>query len=125
MRGNSFAINQYEKWLATTRKISADFGVNILDLFYWEQREANWGAMNQTEADIAHESFFPYSCRKLLTTLLSAEEKYRMPPSHELTKELAFQMWPETLRMPINPYPFKTKIKRAARTLLRRYGLIG
>ena len=81
--------------------------------------------MGFTEADIAHEIFLPYNCRRLLLTLLSAEEKYRMPPEFELNRRLADHMWPETLDVPINPYPFRIKIKRFARTLLRRFGLIG
>jgi len=125
MRGNAFAINQYERWLSTTKGIWKDYGINILDLFHWEQRKANWASMNMTEADIAHESFFPYNCRRLLTILLSAEEKYRMPPKFELNRRLIAYMWPEILEVPINPYTFQIKVKRAVRTLVRRFGLIG
>ena len=125
MRGNSFAIKQYEKWLSETTGIYEDFGINILDLFFWEQREANWGSMNQIEADVAHESFFPYNCRRLLEILLSANEKYRMPPNYELNRKLVSYMWPEALSVPINPYPPRTRTKLFVRMLLRRFGIIG
>lgn len=125
MKGNEFAINQYKRWLSTTKGIWKDYSINILDLFHWEQRKANWASMNQTEADIAHEAFFPYNCRRLLTILLSAEEKYRMPPKFELNRRLVAHMWPEALDVPINPYSFRVKAKQAIRTLVRRFGLIG
>jgi len=121
MKCNSFAINQYEKWLATTKGIWEDFGINILDLFHWEVRKANWGSMNQTEADIAHETFFPYNCRYLLSILLSAKEQYRMPPNFKLNRRLVAHMWPELLDVPINPYPFRTKIYRFVRAMARRF----
>ena len=124
MKDNTFAVNQFENWRSKTKSIPEDYGINILDLFVWEQGEANWGSMNQAEADIAHESFFPYNCHRLLTILLSAEQKYRMPPKHELIRRLVAHMWPEILDTPINPFPFHISLMRALRTLLRRCRLI-
>ena len=125
MKGNTFAIHQYEKWLSTTEQIWKDYGINTLDLFHWEQRKANWGSMGITESDIAHETFLPNNCRRHLAILLSTEEKYRMPPNFELNRRLLKYLWPETLGVPINPYPFKVKTKMRARRLARRFGFIG
>lgn len=118
MGKNTFAIKQFEKWLSTTEGIEKRYGINILDLFFWEQREGNWAAMTFTEADIANETFTPYNCRCLLTTLLSVEEKHRMKPKYELYKKLIMHMWPETLELPINPQPFKDRVKRLLKLLL-------
>jgi hypothetical protein len=81
--------------------------------------------MGITESDIAHETFLPNNCRRHLAILLSTEEKYRMPPNFELNRRLLKYLWPETLGVPINPYPFKVKTKMRARRLARRFGFIG
>jgi len=125
MRGNDFAIRQYEKWLSTTEQIWKDYGINTLDLFHWEQRKANWGSLGIMESDIAHETFLPNNCRRHLAILLSTHEKYRMPPNYELNRRLLSYLWPETLDVPINPYPFKVRTKMRARRLMRRLGIIG
>lgn len=103
MNNNSFAIKHFEKWLSETREIAQRYNVNILDLFYWEQRMGNWQAMSQLEWDIAQEVFTPFNCRSLLTTLLSVNEKYRKPPDYQLFKKLIMNLWPDTLMKPINP----------------------
>jgi len=103
MRSNSFAVRQTAKWLATAKPVAQQCDIDILDMFYWEQRIGNWAAMTFTEADIANETFAPYNCRRLLTTLLSVDEEYRFPPDYQLHTRLIEHMWPETLKLPINP----------------------
>jgi hypothetical protein len=120
MQKYAFAIKHFDRWLSLVSGIEERYGINILDLFYWEQRMGNWAAMGFAEADIARETFTPYNCRYLLTTLLCVEEKYRKKPDFELYKKLIMHMWPETLQVPINPLPFKIRVERAIRKALIR-----
>lgn len=103
MGENPFAVKHFESWLSEAEGIANRCNINILDLFYWEQRMGNWQAMSQLEWDIAQEVFTPFNCRSLLTTLLSVDKKYRRPPDYKLFKKLIIYFWPEALAEKINP----------------------
>jgi PAS domain S-box-containing protein len=101
MPDNDFAIKAFEKWLAQLGDVH---NIRVLDLFQWEQREAQWQAMSQTEWDIVQEVFVPYNCRSLLTDMLSIPEEYRRPPTYAMHQALTARLWPELLSEPINPH---------------------
>jgi hypothetical protein len=102
MGDHPFAIRFFEEWLLGLGEI---YNLNVLDLFYWEQRIGNWFAMNCLEFDIAWQDIFtPYNNRSLLIDLLSVDEKYRRPPKYKLYQKLIFSLWPEVLCEPINPH---------------------
>jgi hypothetical protein len=96
-----FAIEAFGQWLEGVPK---DTGFHILDLFYWEQKCAQWLAGGQVEWDLVGESFAPFNCRGLLSTLLSADVAYRVEPHYELYRALLKELWPEVLTEPINPH---------------------
>ncbi|MFM1651726.1 hypothetical protein ACI7RC_06450 [Brevibacillus sp. B_LB10_24] len=116
-----FATGQYDKWLQDTRHIAKEYNIDIFDLFYWEQRMGTWGAMYPAEQDIAIEEFWPFSNRKLLTTLMKVDTRYRNPPHYVLYRELIASMWKETLREPINPMSFQEKGRTLLRDTYKRY----
>lgn len=92
-----------EEWYYETKEWAEKHDIDIMDLFYWEQRMGNWGALYALEQDIAIEEFFPFSNRLLLFSLLSAPSSERMGPNHILLKELMNEMWSETLNFKFNP----------------------
>jgi hypothetical protein len=98
--GDDFAARHYERWISG---VGYSYNLDILDLFWWENREANWQAISQLELDIAQEVFVPFNCRSLLADMLSLDQSYRKPPEYRLHKELIKNMWPELLTVPINP----------------------
>jgi hypothetical protein len=102
MSGSRVAEEEFDDWLQSARKIPSS-GIDILDLFYLENRNANWCAMSYSEYDIAFESLSPLNCRSLIETMLGVDRRYRVPPRYQLHKELIRQMWPELLEFPINP----------------------
>ncbi len=102
MSKSKLAREQFDMWLDESG-YAFKRGIRELDLFYWEQRIANWAAMSYSEYDISFESFSPFSCRKLLILLLSTDEKYRIPPGYKLHYNLISRMWPEVLKYPVNP----------------------
>lgn len=107
MSKSRLAKEQFDIWLGESR-YAFKRGIRELDLFYWEQRIANWAAMSYSEYDIAFESFSPFSCRKLLILLLSTDEKYRISPRYELHYNLISRLWPEVLKYPVNPSKNRT-----------------
>ena len=124
--GRPFAVAAFARWLAD---IPRDLPVGILDLFYWEQKCGNWMAVGQTEWDITGISnFSPYNCRALLAMLLSVNVEYCLPPLYELHTALIKELWPETLREPINPHKQlhreKPSVKSVAKHFLVRTHLL-
>jgi hypothetical protein len=110
MESHPFAIEHFEKW---SKDVGEIHNLDILDLFYWEQRVGNWLAMCQLEFDTAWKDIFtPYNCRLLLTNMLSAEDVYRRPPQYELHRKMILNLWAEVLEEPINPHKVKTLRQR-------------
>ena len=98
-RGQAFALQALDRWLSGADQS----GVDIVDLFYWENREGNWAAMGQSECDIAQEAFVPYNCRLFLANALSVPEALRGGPSYTLQDNMTRYLKPEVLGEPINP----------------------
>ena len=111
MGGGIFAIKNMKKWFNEIKTIISKSGINILNLFYWEQKIGNWCASSGVDLDIAIEHFYPFNCRKLLEILLSVNKKYREYPDVTLYKELIKQLWPDTLKVPINPTKITEKLQ--------------
>lgn len=114
-QNSPYLRRQVERWLYDVRNLVEEDGVNIMDLFYWEQRMGNWGGMFMAEQDVAVEGFMPFNNRKLLVLALALDSNYRSAPNHILHKKLIEEMWPELLDYPINPETLKNKIKKIAR----------
>jgi len=113
-RGQAFALQALDRWLSGADQS----GVDIVDLFYWENREGNWAAMAQLEGDIAQEAFVPYNCRLFLANALSVPETLRSPPSFTLHDALTRYLKPEVLCEPINP-PIRHTAISTVREFLR------
>lgn len=98
-----YPMQEYAKWLERSCDVAKEHDVSILDLFYWEERMGNWGALGPSETDIAMEEFSPFNCRDLLTVMLSVNKKYRDMFSSRLYREMVKKMWSEALSEPVNP----------------------
>jgi hypothetical protein len=111
---NPFAVEQFDQWLQCARTIERDYGVLILELFFWEQRVGSWAAAGQAEWDIVHERLSPFSCRNLLAMGLGLGVKERDMPECRLHTGIMAELWPELLAFPLNPPPL-TAISLAIR----------
>ncbi len=120
-KNNEFAIYQYDRWLQEVKHYPEEYRINLLDLHYWEQRMGNWGAMYPAEQDIAVEEFSPFNHKRLITVLMSVDEKYRRPPHYLLYHELIRKLWGDVLIEPINPQPIIKAIKGSLRQKLVPY----
>jgi hypothetical protein len=123
---SEFAAGHYADWLARRSEAS---DLQILDLFYWENRSA-WMSMTSLEFDTAWRDIItPYNCRELLTAILSVDEKHREGPDYHLYRLTIRRLWPELLEEPINPHRhnaaadlkqrFKMSVKHAALAVQR------
>ncbi|WP_319405986.1 acyltransferase [uncultured Desulfosarcina sp.] len=115
---NDFAVKEIDKWMAGANN---NHGVELLDLFQWENKEGNWQAYTQLEFDlVVGEIFVPYNCRVILETMLALDPVYRMPPEFRMHTAMMAKLWPELLQQPVNPPPVHKK-KPRPRVLLKRY----
>jgi hypothetical protein len=93
-----YAIRQCERWLWEAGRIAQAFNVDIMKLFLWENLIANWGAVGNSESDIAIEEFDPYSSHYICEIMLSFDRT-----QGDLFKGMIKEMWPELLDFPFNP----------------------
>lgn len=111
MAHTPFIIASFDRWLGEARVVEKEYGIKILDLFFWEQREGVWNAWAQQELDIVQESFSPFNCRELLTILLAVDERLRKEPNYHLYRDIIYQLWPDALKEPINPVPIEVRLR--------------
>ncbi len=105
-----FAKDYYSEWLSNSWELCKRANLNILNLFYWEERIANWGTQTQINKDIAQEEINPFNSRLLTSLFLSIDCKLLFPPNFAFHKKTIKYLWPEVLQMPINP-SIKSKIR--------------
>ncbi|MEN8249998.1 MAG: hypothetical protein ABFS32_13780 [Bacteroidota bacterium] len=105
------AENYYNKWILESQEVCRKHNVNMLNLFYWEERLANWGTQIQIEKDIAQEDINPFNSRDLVGLFLSVHPKYISIPFFKLHRRIIKILWPEVLQIPINPGRRTTLLK--------------
>jgi hypothetical protein len=102
-RNSPYAVEQCEAWLADAGPVARRLGLNTMTLFWWEVLIGNWGAVGNSESDIAIEEFDPFNSHLLYETFLSVAPEYRTFRDNVLFRELIRFMWPELLALPFNP----------------------
>lgn len=90
-------------WLIEAREYADYYNIPLLDLFYWEQKMANWGALYPFEQDIILEEFCPFYNKNMLLSMLRVNPKRRRLPEAHFFRDLIASMWKEALQEPINP----------------------
>lgn len=99
---SNYVIHKLDEWIEPAKELCINKDFNLIDLFYWEQRMGNWGALFQAEQDLALEAYSPFNNRELILTLAKADVKYRQAPHYLLYVKLLEELWKETLEEPIN-----------------------
>jgi hypothetical protein len=114
-----FAIDQYNRWIQGINEHFPDNNIHLYDLFYWEERLANWGSQVQMDKDIAQEDINPYNSRNLVALYLSVPPKYLEIPFFILYAEVIRQLWPELLNLPMN-----SSVKRTVFKVMKSMGIL-
>lgn len=102
-KDSRYAVEKCQEWLDAALPVARVNGINVMTLLLWEQLLGNWGAVGNSESDIAIEEFDPYDSHYLYETLLGLDENYLINDESRLVKEMIKHMWPELLEFPINP----------------------
>jgi len=98
-----FAVKACEAWLAEAGPVARVHGVDLMSLLLWEQLLGNWGAVGNSESDIAMEEFDPYDSHYMYETLLAVDDRSVGGDRNVVFRHMIRRMWPELLDFPINP----------------------
>jgi hypothetical protein len=110
-----YATAQCEKWLQGVRGIAEECNVDIMQLLLWECLLGNWGAVGNSESDIAIEEFDPYDSHYIYEIMLSVDLV-----QDDLFEAMFKQMWPELLEHPFNP---PQTVRDWVVTIMKRIGV--
>ncbi|MCP4313238.1 MAG: hypothetical protein GY790_18415 [Bacteroidetes bacterium] len=113
-----YAQEYYHQWMTDIRELCNECNLNVINLFYWEERIANWGGQISIDKDIAQEDFNPLNSRLLNELFLSLPLKYNNEPDKKLHAKIIRNLWPELMKMPFNP-----SLRNSVLYLLARLGL--
>lgn len=124
LAGNRYAVRAFGEWEESAR--AADLhGVDLCDLFYWEQRAGSWNAGWVLEFDLVwRDTLAPFSCREALTAMLAVPDSHRRPP-FELHRHLMRVLWPDVLNVPLGDDPrrgLRARVGSAWNALRSRLG---
>lgn len=101
--------NSFDKWIRENKYLIKKSQINMMDLFYWEHRLANFGVKYVANQDIAVDEFAAFNNRELFLLLMKA--KYENKIDHnEIFKDIINQLDPKLMKYPINPSIGKNKI---------------
>lgn len=115
----SFSTKQYDKWIADRQYLFQSLKFEMINLFYWEERLANWGTQIQIEKDIAQEEINLFNSRDLIALFLSVKPKYVAMPFFKLHERIIKLLWPDALKIPINP-----GLRTSLQKILKPVGLL-
>jgi len=102
--GSAFAVSAFGEWHDEVRAADVH-GIDLCDLFYWEQRAGSWNAGWLLEFDLVwRDTLAPFSCREALAAMLSVPVSYRRPP-FELHRQLIRVLWADLLSIPFGDEP--------------------
>jgi hypothetical protein len=115
---STYARKECDKWLAEVLPAARSHGIDVMSLLLWEQLLGNWGAVGNSESDIAIEEFDPYDSHYMYETLLGIDEAAIGGDRQRLFREMIRRMWPTLLEFPINPSDSVEKsLKHALKTV--------
>ena len=109
---SEFVKDEINCWANGATQYSKKYDIPLLDLFHWEQKVGNWGALTLFQQDIATENFCPHGNRNLLVSLLRINPERRAKPECFLIRDITKYLLEETLSEPVNPVGFIKGLRR-------------
>jgi hypothetical protein len=101
-------IDGFEQWYQRRAPLAAE-GVELYDLYYWEQRMANWGSDFYAEKENVVDELSPFCCRR---TLLAGPAVGGRETTIHLDQHLRAE--PSLADVPLNPGAGSSALKRLA-----------
>ena len=116
--------SMFDEWIKESKDVSAEYGIGVMDLLYWEERMGNWQSSFQQQLRPITNVITPYNCRSVIRDFLSVSYKKRV--ANKVHKNILSIFDPNLLSYPINPpygndyldsskYRIKKAIKKKSR----------
>ena len=96
-----YTINSIEHSLNYLKSCSETTGINIIDLFNWENYSACWAGIAATEHDIVRDELRVFNCRALISTFMNLPDKLRYKEYPKIYRMIIKYNWPELLEIGI------------------------
>jgi hypothetical protein len=106
----------FQEFRAVTGFGQAFFDYEEADLFCWEHRMPQWGALTNQDHDMVHDMTTLFDNRRLLVNLLKPDRPDRI--SDRLHRDVIGALWPEVLQVPLSS---EAGVKARIRQLLERW----
>ena len=111
-----YVENTYNEWIDANIVVFESHNLNIMDMFYWDERVGNWVAKMKSAFMLFSDHFSPFNSRILLQTALSSKRQDRDAYFNTIYREILNILSPELLKLPINPGPKSAIIKFMKKT---------
>ena len=118
-KGDPAEIQKMQAWLDSFDQTHLG-AENISDLFYWEDRMANWAARAKTEYRLVTRAISPLNCHKILTMILGVPKKDRSYYHNHLFERAIRRLEPR-----LSPFPYNPDLKSTAIKTLISAGIYG
>jgi hypothetical protein len=100
---SNFTTNEIDKWYDNAKPFAQEFGISLIDLYFIENRLANWGSIYPYEQDIALEEIDPFSNKSLMYPVLLLGKKYRGYGKQQLSWKLLERFDKRLCKYTFNP----------------------
>lgn len=108
-RSSAFDIDGFNRWYASLASLPEKRTVDLDELFYWEQRMANWGSDFYAEKENYVDELSPFCSRRILRSGPAlAGQKRRIQVAEALASVELFT------NVPVNPHESHGGLKRLA-----------
>jgi hypothetical protein len=101
--GLPYAETQLTNWCNEVLPVCEENHINIMDLYQWEQENANWASLTASEQDIVRDEIRPFNNRALIELFWSIDDDYRYQYYPEIYIKIMRILWEDVLKTPINP----------------------
>lgn len=101
--------DSFDRWIDENKALVEKANINMMDLFYWEHRLANFGVKYVANQDIAIDEFSAFNNREIFLLLMKAKHENKI--DHKVIfKDIINKLDPKLMTYPINPSSCKEKI---------------
>ncbi len=125
-RKNKYVVDYVKNWENEYYAKLSKYKYPIIDVFYWENKAANWVSMFLNELDISNEEWCPLNNRKILETILSIDPAIRI--NENFQQQIVEYLWQDVLHEPLakvgEDNQFKIHYKKIIYKLLQGFGLL-
>ena len=118
---SKITTDEIDLWYDDALDYAKTYNISLLDIFYIENRAANWGSIYTFEQDMALDEVDPFSNKSLMFPVFLLDPNYRSFGKNHISWKLLERFDRSLCNFPLNPHRSPIRIffyKRYATNLL-------